>query len=462
MQNIFYDTIIIGGGITGISALHYLNKFKQNKNANFLLIEKESKLGGNVRSYNYHGTTFDYGSLEIFDYYYAFHDFIKQYDIEYYEVELKKVVNKKSKSFFDFMTLFKQMLHFGYQSYYNVADSKNCSQNACSTFPQNSYYNDFIYSYTYGDCTKLLNCISYAIIPVHLRSPSSEKLVKGSLQKVLENITQKLTKDSHNNNQLLLNTEVFDIKKLTNNKIEVITNQGSFICNNVIVTSPFNSPIHSKLLNIKFDEKNNDYTHYYVVIVEVTQTKKNWNVYLENIPKTNKELHITTYGYLPDISPNILLIYIRSKTSIRLTDNIIKTFIIQNAKFINSNEDQVLLIDFFPQTMPNITKDILALLKANKNIYFAGQYLGFPTLETSVFSAYKAAQQISIKNYGSHSKYFELEDHIKHEEQKTKQYFYFIIASVFIVFVLIIMLILSLIGLFIYLCYFITIKNRLF
>ncbi len=44
-------TVIIGGGISGLSIGHYLNKI----NSDFLIIEKNNRLGGNIFSENING-----------------------------------------------------------------------------------------------------------------------------------------------------------------------------------------------------------------------------------------------------------------------------------------------------------------------------------------------------------------------------------------------------------------------
>lgn len=48
-MNNYFDTIIIGGGITGVTIGRLLQK--KNKN-NFLIIEKENEAGGLCRSKN--------------------------------------------------------------------------------------------------------------------------------------------------------------------------------------------------------------------------------------------------------------------------------------------------------------------------------------------------------------------------------------------------------------------------
>lgn len=52
-----YDVIVIGGGLSGLTAAAYLCKYGLST----LLVEKSAKVGGLANSFNYQGYTFDYG-----------------------------------------------------------------------------------------------------------------------------------------------------------------------------------------------------------------------------------------------------------------------------------------------------------------------------------------------------------------------------------------------------------------
>ncbi|HIQ28498.1 MAG TPA: FAD-dependent oxidoreductase, partial [Sulfurovum sp.] len=52
---------ILGGGLSGLSIGYFLNQ----KNHNFLILEKESECGGLMRSVNVEGFTFDVGGSHI-------------------------------------------------------------------------------------------------------------------------------------------------------------------------------------------------------------------------------------------------------------------------------------------------------------------------------------------------------------------------------------------------------------
>ena len=61
MNESFYDVIIVGGGIAGLTATNYLSK----TNLKVCLIEKEKTLGGNITSFSYHGHILDGGIRSI-------------------------------------------------------------------------------------------------------------------------------------------------------------------------------------------------------------------------------------------------------------------------------------------------------------------------------------------------------------------------------------------------------------
>lgn len=61
MSDLNCDVIIVGGGIAGLTAANYLAK----TSLKVCLIEKESTLGGNILSFNYHGHVLDGGIRSI-------------------------------------------------------------------------------------------------------------------------------------------------------------------------------------------------------------------------------------------------------------------------------------------------------------------------------------------------------------------------------------------------------------
>ena len=52
------NTVIIGGGISGLSAGHFLNK----KGVNFILLESDNKIGGVIKTVNKNGFIFETSS----------------------------------------------------------------------------------------------------------------------------------------------------------------------------------------------------------------------------------------------------------------------------------------------------------------------------------------------------------------------------------------------------------------
>jgi len=56
-----YDTIIVGGGLSGLTTAAYLSQ----AGLNVLLCEKEKTVGGLLSSFNYNGFTFDAGARAI-------------------------------------------------------------------------------------------------------------------------------------------------------------------------------------------------------------------------------------------------------------------------------------------------------------------------------------------------------------------------------------------------------------
>ena len=64
MNSDIYDYIIIGGGISGVYALHLFNEYMKNssKSLKILLIEKDKKLGGRSEEIMFHGNLIKLGA----------------------------------------------------------------------------------------------------------------------------------------------------------------------------------------------------------------------------------------------------------------------------------------------------------------------------------------------------------------------------------------------------------------
>ena len=72
-----YDTIIVGGGIAGLTSATYLSK----KGQKVLLIEKNKECGGLVNSFTHKGFQFDSGVRALLDAGIIF-PMLKELDIE--------------------------------------------------------------------------------------------------------------------------------------------------------------------------------------------------------------------------------------------------------------------------------------------------------------------------------------------------------------------------------------------
>ena len=56
-----WDVVIVGGGISGPTAAYGLNDY------NVLLLEKEDRLGGRIKTIEHHGAHLDVGALLIYN-----------------------------------------------------------------------------------------------------------------------------------------------------------------------------------------------------------------------------------------------------------------------------------------------------------------------------------------------------------------------------------------------------------
>ena len=441
-----YDTIIIGGGLAGVAALQYLDKHSNQK---VLLIEKRERIGGNVRSHTLNNHSSDYGSLEIFDWYNAFEEMVKDEDIKYQSIVLDKRIKNLYRPGYESSkpnNLLKNLKDIGYgantlikkgihRSFYEP-DYKNCKESYCELVKYDPKRIAAFYGYTYGDCSKSRGCLLYSAAILWGRN-NHERLVKGGLEPVLESIVQK-TKAT-----ILRGVSVIDISN------KVLLDNGMLVsADNIILANPY-GPLHKKTIQINepsFNDQESSYTKYYTFICELDAKAKipNWDVTLENQPLIKPDYHITAVGSGRQISglSNIAIIYVKDNTvDGRLPAEREENLLFQidwpeSLQGIKINK--IIKSDYFEHSMPQMSVNALKALKRNQgknNIWYAGQYLGFPSMETSVYTGMRAAASSINQEQSLIQRFKDIE---QSSHKKIKGGILFIIFIVLIVLVLLI------------------------
>jgi hypothetical protein len=395
-----YDVVIIGGGLAGIASMHYLNKYSDLK---VLLVEKNNVLGGNVRDISYNNNTFDYGSIEIFDYYNSFFEMVNDINVPYsFHRSCNKLIHSKNEPKYiplqyDYnITSIKSFLTnlFSDTSYYNI---KLHNKNACDLISKNSYTDHYLYSYTYGTCDQVLESIAYPVNELLLFTSGKERIVHGGLKHILDQLMSTIKP----HNKILFSTTINSIESFYINKTLLINDQ-IISTNHVILANPFGN-LHQQNIQYSLNVPSVNipyYTKYYAFVVEIDDYTKlpNADCTLELIENISYTVTACAFGKTLGIN-NIVIIYIRDNTNNGRLSN--------ESSLLNDiplplclkdiNITKIIKTDYFEHTMPILPYDALRNLyttNSHNNVHYAGQYLGHPSMETAVYTGMKAAATI--------------------------------------------------------------------
>ena len=132
---IYYDVIIIGGGLGGLYTMYKLTQ--KNPELKILLLEKEKKLGGRISTYKDSYMTLEEGAGRFSDNHYLFIELLKDLKLTYKtqkiggnavfiqsgihgkEMTLNDSINKKNPSFLEALT--DPLLHYGLELLFDKA-----------------------------------------------------------------------------------------------------------------------------------------------------------------------------------------------------------------------------------------------------------------------------------------------------------------------------------------------------
>lgn len=291
-----YDTIIIGGGISGL----YLNYklLKQKKSKSTLLIEKANKLGGRVFTYktNIRGKQYqmEAGAGRFSENHKTLLKLIKEFKLEKYMYEIggraKLILTKKK---------WKEHPLSNYSPYQLLDELfKNVKPNNIhrninfKKFLLNNYNKDicdYLYdTYPYVDIFKMNLFDVIQIYKTDFNEKNKFYILKCGFQKIIDILKQKILKMG---GKIKINTE-FTNYKIIDKKFIVKTNKCNYFSNSLVLALPKSSLIHIPNLK-KVSEIKSVGNSKLLRIYAVFDTKKcSW---FKNIPKVITDSKISYF-----------------------------------------------------------------------------------------------------------------------------------------------------------------------
>jgi protoporphyrinogen oxidase len=282
------DTLIVGGGITGISLASFLS------NDDYLIIEKEDEVGGYCKTIKRNGFIWDYSG-----HFFHFKDeSIKKYILDNLDCKLFEI-KKISHIFYK-----NELIDFPFQNNIHqlpidefiecIHDLLNIKKQKSNTFKEyvknslgESISNKFIIPYN----EKLYKCDlnSLDVSAMGRFFPKNSTVVR-----LLENIRYGKNIESYNDTFIYPENGCFEfiksiLKRIDQNKIQtntellhvdvnnkkVITNKGEIIYNNLVSTIPFNI-FYNKTTSKNFNFTSNKVAVFNLGFDKETKIKSNW------------------------------------------------------------------------------------------------------------------------------------------------------------------------------------------
>ncbi|MBD3280522.1 FAD-dependent oxidoreductase [Candidatus Dojkabacteria bacterium] len=402
--------IIIGGGIAGLTSAYYLNKAGYN---NITVLEKTNRLGGRMYSYQTKYGIAEIGAIIIPKWYKYLMELINDLNIEttdnpysnvtpYFDLgtgKLEKAMNAKT-IFEGIVLLLKNISTLRRSSIYNPIPisqeesydkfNKQLGNDARITLLMDSIIQGFCYP-------------SIQYFPDEILLPALKKLIfSGGIEKGVflkrgnESLIGQIRKDLNATIKLKKNITSVDSKK----KI-VKTKEGDHKYDKLIFAT-----LPDEYLKLNIPETNS--VKFHVITTNTNnklypEGKEDWGGIIKLNRNPNKGLNIVFINPLEGLgnrNNTVITHYVADYNKETTSPKEIEDFIIQKTRdYIPAFEiDSVLHRHTWEKTIPTLSAKTIQTIKAQQgsdDIYYAGDYLGFPSMEVAVYSGKHVASLIS-------------------------------------------------------------------
>lgn len=416
------NVVIVGGGLAGLTAAHEL-LVKGDNNIKVTIVEALDRVGGRVYTPIIDGVPVDVGGFMIFPFYRELKALLKEFgleknlrpisDKEFYRFSGKGWVSDKSISILKiipvklFFKLLKVILT-GKIRYYEPNLNLFPGLSAYDLFASAGVkkdsieiYETLMRAYTYPPLNEMPAAL---LVPIGLKLLfhgmfNRCKVLHGGTSLFVESLEKSIR---NKGGEILVSSSVMEVKK----DCIILENGSSVNFDDLIVTSQFPSEL------VKYEKLKEDfpYTHYDFIVAKLSKPARlcgesKWFIGYQSFNK--KDAYFTTFTQMSSYT-NLSDEYIggwlmwpegENPSSIETTESMSKDMIEES--FIDNNVINICHIHRWRLTMPDMNIETIKEFRQKQgenNIWLAGDYLGFPSMDTAIYTGKKAARSI-IKKY---------------------------------------------------------------
>lgn len=392
-----YDNIIIGSGITGLTIAKLLN----NKNEDYLIIDKNNSVGGKLATENHLGYELDCGFQILLEDYPNLKIFPEIYNLEAKRLS-SGFITIKQENLYKILNPFKNIKGLSLANTFPGFTLKDKylllklillnKKYKNKKIPVKDFLKNFGFSHTFIKnffvsffqgvfLSKDLNVpLKYFLFIFSLFSKSNVSIPINGIDQIAKNIASLL-----DSSKIIFNKEIINIGI---NSIK--TKDGdNFNFKNLYCTDPKIEKLINKELNQEFfKDITYNGTQCFYFISDMVDINEDF-IYL--FPDSNNITNI----YFKKVSQNELLVSV-SSLSMEVSKNTIEKEILgyfssmKNIRFLNSYK----IPDALPSNPKFFNFQEKSFYKYNNNIYFAGDYLSSPCLDGAIQSGINLVESL--------------------------------------------------------------------
>ena len=392
-----YDNIIIGSGITGLTIAKLLN----NRNEDYLIIDKNKSVGGKLSTENHLGYELDCGFQILLEDYPNLKIFPEIYNLESKRLS-SGFITIKQENLYKILNPFKNIKGlspantfpgFTLRDKYlllklivlnkKYKNKKMPVKDFLKNFGfSNTFINNFFVSFFQGVfLSKDLNVpLKYFLFIFSLFSKSNVSIPINGINQIAKNIASLL-----DSSKIIFNKEIINIGI---NSIKTKDGE-NYNFKNLYCTDPKIEKLINKELNQEFfKDITYNGTQCFYFISDMVDINEDF-IYL--FPDSNNITNI----YFKKASQNELLVSV-SSLSMEVSKNTIEKEILsyfssmKNIRFLNSYK----IPDALPSNSKFFNFQEKSFYKYNNNIYFAGDYLSSPCLDGAIQSGINLVESL--------------------------------------------------------------------